>query len=161
MTIGEKIKIARTMRGFTQKELAFLVGLADVRIRQYETNIRTPKNSQLELIASALGVPMCFFTTHSFDTTNDIMQALFELNTEKGIHIVPIKNDISNDTQYAITFNDKTINHALSKWYEQLQKENLHYLNTTFTSWEITYPESAINDTADKIKSKTKELSEE
>lgn len=160
MTVGEKIKIARTMRGLTQKELAFLVNLADVRIRQYETNIRTPKDSQLELIANALGVPMCFFTTHSLETSNNIMQALFELNAEKGVRIIPLSSN-NSDSQYAITFTDKSLNHALGKWYEQLQTEQTNYLNTTYTDWEITYPNSAISDMADKIKAKTKELSEE
>lgn len=160
MTIGEKIKIARTMRGLTQKELAFLVHLADVRIRQYETNIRTPKDSQLEPIANALGVPMCFFKTHTLETPNDIMQALFELNVEKGINIIPL-NSNNSTTQYAITFTDKSLNLALEKWYEQLQKDQIQYLNTTYTDWEITYPDSAISDTSTKIKEKRKELSEE
>lgn len=161
MTVGEKIKIARTLRGFTQKELASLIGLADVRIRQYETNIRTPKDAQLQSIASALGVPFCFFSTHSLETKDDIMQALFELNAETGIQVLPIKSNTNADTQYAITFNDTSLNNLLAKWYEQQQKENTQYLDTPYTEWEITYPDSSVKQMASKLKAKRKELSGE
>ena len=161
MTIGEKIKIARTLRGFTQKELASLIELPDVRIRQYETNIRTPKDVQLQSIANALGVPFCFFNTHSLETKDDIMQTLFELNAETGIHIIPINSDNDENTQYAISFNDASLNNLLAKWYQQQQEENTHYLNTPYTEWEITYPDSSVNQLASKLKAKRKELSEE
>ena len=40
MTIGEKIKLARSLVGMTSKELAFLSGISEGQIRQYEINIR-------------------------------------------------------------------------------------------------------------------------
>lgn len=43
MTIGEKIKFARTLAGVTQKELSFLSGISEGQIKQYETGNRTPK----------------------------------------------------------------------------------------------------------------------
>jgi len=58
MTTGERIKTVRKLKGLTQKELAFMVGLPDVRIRQYETNIRTPKIDLLQKFAEALEVPV-------------------------------------------------------------------------------------------------------
>ena len=60
MTLGEKIKFARQLKGMTQKELGLMVGFsestADNRIRQYEMGKMKPKEDKLELIANALGV---------------------------------------------------------------------------------------------------------
>ncbi len=51
MAIGERIKRARNFRKLTQKELGLAVGFeentADVRIAQYESNTRTPKEDML------------------------------------------------------------------------------------------------------------------
>ena len=52
MAIGDRIKRARNFRGMTQKELGMAVGLdeksADIRIAQYESGTRTPKESPEE-----------------------------------------------------------------------------------------------------------------
>lgn len=60
MTIGEKIKNARILRGLTQKELGIKLGFdeksADVRIAQYESGTRTPKAELLSEIANVLDV---------------------------------------------------------------------------------------------------------
>lgn len=55
MAIGDRIKRARNFRGMTQKELGMAVGLdeksADIRIAQYESGTRTPKEDLLKKIA--------------------------------------------------------------------------------------------------------------
>ena len=47
MAIGERIRYLRNLRGMTMKYLGMLVGFdektADVRIAQYESGTRTPK----------------------------------------------------------------------------------------------------------------------
>lgn len=52
MTVGERIKYARKMRGLTQKELGLRIGFdentADVRVAQYESGTRTPKLDMLQ-----------------------------------------------------------------------------------------------------------------
>ncbi len=57
MSIGNNIKIARSAAGLTQKELAFKCDVAEITIRQYETDKREPKYETLERIAKALDVP--------------------------------------------------------------------------------------------------------
>ena len=60
MTVGDKIKIIRTFRGMTQKQLAMAAGLgnkgADNRIAQYEINYRAPKKELLDQMSKALHV---------------------------------------------------------------------------------------------------------
>lgn len=60
MTIGAKIKEARTRRGLTQKKLAEKSGLAEITIRQYENNKRQPGAEQLGKIATALDLGYAF-----------------------------------------------------------------------------------------------------
>ena len=43
MTLGENIKRYRLEKGLTQKQLADNLGLAEITIRQYENDKRTPK----------------------------------------------------------------------------------------------------------------------
>lgn len=51
MTIGERIKELRKLRGLTQKQLGIAVDFdeknADIRIAQYESGTRTPKADRL------------------------------------------------------------------------------------------------------------------
>lgn len=58
--IGEKIKKIRIKNCLTQKQLGVLVGLpesnADIRIAQYESGTRVPKEELMEKIAEVLNV---------------------------------------------------------------------------------------------------------
>jgi transcriptional regulator with XRE-family HTH domain len=60
MAVGDRIKRVRNMRGMTQKELGLAAGFddnsADVRIAQYESGARTPKEDMLKKIADVLDV---------------------------------------------------------------------------------------------------------
>ena len=58
MTLGEKIKHYRSVKGLTQKQLGEMAGIHEVTIRKYEANKISPKRDQLESIASCLGVPL-------------------------------------------------------------------------------------------------------
>lgn len=58
MTIGEQIKTFRKKLGFTQKQLAERCEVAEITIRQYESNKRQPRIEQLQKIASVLEVPI-------------------------------------------------------------------------------------------------------
>ena len=66
ITFGRKLKHLRQKNHLTQKELGMAVGFpdscADVRIAQYESDVRTPKEDLMKLFASKLGVPVELFT---------------------------------------------------------------------------------------------------
>lgn len=55
---GSIIKNARIKAGITQKQLAELTGLAEITIRQYESNKREPKLENLKKIAYALDIDL-------------------------------------------------------------------------------------------------------
>lgn len=69
MTIGELIKQYRNDKGMTQKQLAEMLGLAEITIRQYETNKREPKIPMLRRIAKILGVSFQDLTVPGSITT--------------------------------------------------------------------------------------------
>lgn len=56
MTIGDKIKNYRKLAGLTQKQLAEKCELAEITIRQYESDKRQPRIEQLCKISDALGI---------------------------------------------------------------------------------------------------------
>lgn len=56
MTTGEKIRLARKGKGYTQKKLGELCGIAEPTIRRYELGKLNPKRETLEKISSALDV---------------------------------------------------------------------------------------------------------
>ena len=59
MAIGERIHFFRPLRGMTQKYLGVRLGFdeksADVRIAQYESGTRSPKDNYIALLADTLG----------------------------------------------------------------------------------------------------------
>ncbi len=71
ITFGRKLKHLRQKNHLTQKELGIAVGFpdscADVRIAQYEGDVRTPKEDLMKLFASTLGVPVELFTVPSHE----------------------------------------------------------------------------------------------
>ena len=61
MSVKEKLKEKRIERGYTQKKLSELCGIAESTIRQYELGKRNPKLATIEKIATALEFPVHVF----------------------------------------------------------------------------------------------------
>ncbi len=66
---GAKIRLARTRLGMTQSDLARITGLSQRVISQYELGNVEPPLKSLKKIASALGVPVSYFTNESHEAT--------------------------------------------------------------------------------------------
>ena len=85
MSIGSKIRLLRMKKGITQKELGMKLGFtestAEVRIAQYETDSRIPREDLLNRIADALNVNVEYLNP---DTRTAIgkMQAFFEMEDD-------------------------------------------------------------------------------
>ena len=85
MAVGDRIKRARNLRGMTQKELGIAIGFeeksADIRIAQYESNTRTPKEELLRKIAEVLDVNYRSLYEPTLYAAEDVMYTLFELTS--------------------------------------------------------------------------------
>ena len=81
MVLGERIKRIRTFRDLTQRELGLKLGYeernADVRIAQYESGNRTPKEDTMKKLAKELGVPLEILTTPILSEPAEYSAALF------------------------------------------------------------------------------------
>ena len=80
MTLGEKIKHHRTMKGLTQKQLGEMTGIHEVSIRKYEANKLAAKREQLEKIADVLGVPLNEFLELKIVTDSDVLPLLYAID---------------------------------------------------------------------------------
>ena len=81
--IGKRIRYIRKKRNMTMKYLGVAVGLpessADIRISQYESETRTPKDDLLFKIANELGVFPYTLAVPDLDTISGVMHTLFIL----------------------------------------------------------------------------------
>ena len=92
ITFGRKIKQLKTEKIISpRKNLAWAVGFpdscADVRIAQYESDVRTPKEDLMKLFASTLGVPVELFTVPVLSEPREYAAAeywRYELGAELG-----------------------------------------------------------------------------
>ena len=80
VTVGERIKKARTNKGLTQKQLADKMQISYVNISQIENGQRTPKIDTVQRIATALGVAVEYLLDYSTETI-----AFMELLESKGL----------------------------------------------------------------------------
>ena len=124
MTIGNKIRFFRNLRGYTQDELGQKIGLQGDRVRQYENGIRTPKEDMLRSIADALDVDVAALSDINIKSEEDIMHILFELEDNFSIDIE--KQD--GKTVLVIDNEDRrnsVLNTYLNYWYDKRQVYSL------------------------------------
>ena len=86
MTLGDKIRKYRTLKGLTQAQLGSMVKLTGDRIRQYENDVRKPKDGKLFEIADALDINPSTLAEPDFDDPTSAMHVLFELEDIYGLH---------------------------------------------------------------------------
>ena len=152
MSIGERIKKARVFRGMTQKELGIAVGFneknADVRIAQYESNTRRPKDNLLYKMADVLDVG--FFALYEPRQYNaeSIMYSLFDQGNDPmrvQLEEVLITDGLQRpQKRIAIIYNYDHLDEYLREW--KLRREQV--LNHTitvkeYTEWVVNWPDTS------------------
>ena len=91
MTVGEKIKKYRQLKGMTQWELGAAAGFKENaavgRISQYETDKVVPRGDAMALIASVLDVEGAALSDINVSSFADVMHVLFEFEEKFGMEI--------------------------------------------------------------------------
>ena len=82
---GELIKKYRKMRMLTQNQLAAACGQTDSAIRNYELGNRTPGESQIQAIASALAISTDALREVPLESSRQALELLFRLSDELGL----------------------------------------------------------------------------
>ena len=112
MTVGEKIKYYRNIRGISQEMLGNLSGINPATIKKYEYGIRNPKPDQLLKITNALGISINLFMDFDIETVSDVLSLLFKLDEQ----VDTVK----------LSFQNAAINQKLCTYLKAKQiKENL------------------------------------
>lgn len=78
MAISNNIRNARKEKGYTQKQLAELAGIATITLQQYESGKRVPKVEQLVKLSTALQVSVDDLLE---DTDSPILKVMKESNS--------------------------------------------------------------------------------
>ena len=152
MAIGDRIKRIRNLRGLTQKELGLVIGFdektADVRVAQYESGTRTPKEDMLQKIVAALGVNYRSIYEPTLYSAEDIMYNLFELDEHyAGTSLYEVEDNSDPDypeKHMAVCFNARILDDFLKEW--QLRKQELAAEKITkeeYMEWKINWPDTA------------------
>jgi len=163
MTIGERIKRIRTFRDITQGALGEALGFeaknASVRIAQYETNYRVPKDDMILQLAEILQIHPASLRNIDGDTTLDIIESLFWLEEEKGYETINLTEleDVYEDSDVTMTYNEKKHTSTVSPVSLIFQDEKLNFhmyewnkkkqelasgkiTKEEYFQWKITWP---------------------
>lgn len=118
MTVGEKIRAYRTLRGISQKTLGELADMNEVTIRKYEAGDRNPKPDQLLKIANALGVSINLFMDFDIETVSDVLSLIFKMDEQVDLEFQgkKNKNGVYDPDSITIKFNNPVINRKLATW---------------------------------------------
>ena len=146
MNLGARIRKIRMFRNITQKELGRRLGYgensADVRIAQYESGQRTPKQETLIRIAEILEVDVWNFLNPGIATMDELMETLFWMDEEnRGLFHLFLLNDSESET-VGITMRDKKTMYYLQEWMAKKQKlDDGRITEAEYLEWKLHWPE--------------------
>ena len=145
MAIGKRIRFFRNRKGMTQKQLGELLGFlgktSDVRMAQYESESRTPKQDLVKEMAYLLDVSPRAITVPEIDSYIGLMHTLFALEDMYGLKIGEIDGELclrldkSKGTTYLSMFD---MFHAWQEQAEKLKSEEI--TKEEYDQWRYNYP---------------------
>ncbi len=159
MAIGKRIRHFRTLFNLTQKQLGRNLGFperaADVRIAQYESETRIPKQDIIHLLAYVFGIAEEALTVPDIDTDMGLMHTLFALEDMRHFKIGRTAND--NLCLYLDKYDTQT--HSLANHFRVWEREYKKFVNGEITKeeydkWRYTFPQME----ADRLQEKMREL---
>ena len=158
MAIGERIRFIRNLRGMTQKYLGTLVGFpektADIRMAQYESGTRTPKDDLTKALADVLDVSPLALSVPDIDSQLGLMHTLFALEDLYGLKTniadgeVTLYFDVSN-------ISDPSFFEMVTAWAEQAAKYKSGEISKEdYDKWRYRFPEFDTTQIWAKVPSK-------
>jgi transcriptional regulator with XRE-family HTH domain len=145
MAIGERIRYIRNLRGMTQKYLGMAIGFAektaDVRMAQYESGARTPKEKMVADIANVLGVSPRALTVPDIDTYIGLAHTLFALEDLYGIKIDSIDDRLCLTLDKYNRATHHTMFDMFSTWHQEAERlRGGEITEDEYNAWRYTYP---------------------
>lgn len=143
MSLGSRIKYFRKLRSLTQKDLGIKLGFSDrtagVRIAQYETDSKVPRESVINQIAEVLHVSTNALTAPDMDSMDGIYHTLFLLEDLAGFRIN------KNSKELCINLDDGSNVYSellafFSEWHEMAKKyRNGEISREEYDQWRYLY----------------------
>lgn len=145
MAIGERIKYMRNLRGLTQKYLGMAIGFnektADIRMAQYESGTRTPKEKLVTDLANVLKVSSKALDVSDIDSHIGLMHTLFAIEDLYGLKINNIDGELcltldkTNGSSYLTMFD------MLNAWQHEAEKlKRGEITKEEYDDWRYNYP---------------------
>ena len=146
MAIGERIHFFRILRGMTQKYLGQSVGFpeksADVRLAQYETGTRTPKNDLTSSLASVLDVSPQALAVPDIDSYIGLMHTLFTLEDRYGLQIDEAGDEICLKVDVCKGKDAAELHKMLCAWRQVVAMlKSSEITQEDYDRWRYHYPE--------------------
>lgn len=156
MAIGKRIKHIRKLRGLTQKELGSAIGFgdrtSDVRIAQYESESRVPKDKILADIAQVLQVSPQSLDVPDIDTYIGLMHTLFALEDMYGLKIDNIDGELCLTLKKHDNPSYPNLSDRFQSWHEEYQKlAKDEIIQEEYNHWRYTYPQVSARRTTNAI----------
>ena len=146
MAIGKRIRFFRNRKGMTQKQLGEILGFlgktSDVRMAQYESEARTPKQDLVKEMANIFDVSTHALTVPDIDTYIGLMHTLFALEDMYGLKIGKIDGEICLRLDKSDYSTYSSMNKMLRTWLAEAKKlENGENTKEEYDDWRYKYPE--------------------
>jgi len=159
MAIGERIRFIRKLRGMTQKRLGMSIGFsentADVRMAQYESGARTPKEKMLCELAQILDVSRDALVVPDIDSYIGLMHTLFTLEDLYGFKVNKIDDELCLTVDRADPSNYLSMFDMLNVWYKEADKfRSGEITKEEYDAWRYNYPRIK----AERLREKMDEL---
>ena len=145
MAIGERIRFFRNMRGMTQKYLGVLMGFpeksADIRMAQYESGSRTPKDDLTNSLAQALEVSPSALNVPDIDSYIGLMHTLFAIEDLYGLKIGEVQGEVCLHADVFHSSSAVELNKMLRSWNEVASKLKAGEITQEeYNTWRYQYP---------------------
>jgi len=151
MATGERIRHIRNLRGMTQKQLGLAIGFdektADIRIAQYESGTRTPKEKLLTDIATALSVSPQALDLPDMDSYVGLAHTLFALEDLYGLQIGEIDGEVCLrlDKSKGKGMTYLSMFDIFAAWQGEAEKlKNEEITKGEYDNWRYNYPKALI-----------------
>ena len=150
MAIGNRIRFFRKRKGMKQKDLGEALGFtlktSEVRMTQYESEARTPKEEMINQMAYFFGVSPEAIKVPNIDTYIGLMHTFFALEDIYGLTVdsidgctcLRLKPDPEKRREFA------NVGERLEDWLEQarLYREG-KITKEEYDDWRYNYPASS------------------
>lgn len=145
MAIGERIRFIRNLRAMTQKWLGIAVGFpektADIRMAQYESGSRSPKEELIEKLAKVLDVSPAALNVPDIESYVGIMHTLFTLEDLYGLMIDNVNGEPVIRLNKSAPEYSKMVEMFLT-WQKQAQMwRDGEITKQDYDQWRYKYPE--------------------